>query len=231
MDETLMMMALGAGAIGLFGSLHCAGMCGPLVLALPHTEQTPLKAFSGHLIYHLGRVSTYIVFGIAAGLAGKAIVFAGFQKWVSILTGVAIILFALQTVTGFSPLGKAGAAGTPGLKFVSRWFKHFYARSRFMAGAVNGLLPCGFVYVGVAGALNQPDITGSAVYMASFGAGTIPMMMLVGLSPRLIPAKIRLRLAGALPYCAILLGVLFVLRGMELNIPFISPVIKVMCCH
>jgi sulfite exporter TauE/SafE len=231
MDASLISVLLGAAGIGLFGSLHCAGMCGPLVLSLPQDQTSVFRSLAGHLLYHAGRVSTYIVFGVAAGFAGQAIVFGGFQKWVSILTGGAMMLFALQTIAGFNLLGKAGSMGTPGLSLVSKWFKHFYSRSRFMAGAVNGLLPCGFVYVGVAGSLNQLEVSHAALYMAAFGAGTIPLMIAVGMSPRLIPGQVRLKFAKSLPYGALALGVLFVLRGMELNIPFVSPVLRVMSCH
>lgn len=217
--------------VGFFGSWHCAGMCGPLVLSLPHGNTTLGKDAIGQLVYHLGRVAVYMVFGAAAGLFGQALVFASLQKWVSLLTGFAIVFFAAQSISGFSLTRRSGKSTSAINTRIAGWFKQWYGRSRFMAGAINGLLPCGFVYVGVAGALNQFTIPDSALYMAAFGAGTIPMMLLIGLSPRLIPGQTRLRMARFIPYGALVLGFLFILRGMELNIPFLSPVLKAMSCH
>ncbi|MCD6049706.1 MAG: hypothetical protein K0Q55_1109, partial [Verrucomicrobia bacterium] len=83
--------------LGLVGSLHCAGMCGPLALALPVAGKTRRAFVLGRVLYNLGRILTYCVIGAIFGLAGQSLALAGFQKWVSLGAGVAILLGLLAS--------------------------------------------------------------------------------------------------------------------------------------
>src|SRR3974390_1678418 len=80
-----------AFVLGLVGSLHCAGMCGPLALALPAVGKTTPGYLSGRLAYNLGRIITYCALGLVFGLVGKTLLLAGIQRWVSISLGVALL--------------------------------------------------------------------------------------------------------------------------------------------
>ena len=90
-------------------------------------------------------------------------------------------------------------------------------------GIVNGLLPCGFVYVGVAGAIAAGDVLSGVLYMALFGMGTIPVMFVTSVAGNFISLGVRQRLTKIIPLLAILLAVIFILRGLSLGIPYIGP--------
>jgi hypothetical protein len=103
-----------------------------------------------------------------------------------------------------------------------------------LLGLLNGLLPCGLVYVACAGAAATGGVFAGARYMAAFGAGTVPMMLAISLSGKLVPPSLRLKLVKAIPVCVFLLGTLLILRGMSLGIPYLSPDMSgtgASCCH
>jgi hypothetical protein len=209
-------------ALGLFGSLHCAAMCGPLLLALPVAPGGPGRFIAGRLIYQLGRVTTYCLLGLTGGLIGRSIFLVGLQRWLSIALGVAVL-------AGFL-LSKKLSVSAPVVRLVGRLkaamgsqFRQPGWRSLALLGLLNGLLPCGLVYVAVAGAVSRGNLAGGLVFMALFGLGTLPMMLGIGLSGRALPAAFRLKLRAAIPFGVCLLGGLLILRGLALGIPYISP--------
>ncbi len=209
-------------ALGLIGSLHCVAMCGPLQLALPMPSGGAGRIILGRLIYQLGRITTYGLLGVIGGLAGKSIFLAGFQRWLSILLGIAVL-------AGFL-VSKRVAVSAPVVRLVAKLKLAMSAqlrrrsfRSLGLLGLLNGLLPCGLVYVALAGATARGGIGAGVGYMAAFGLGTIPMMLAISLSGRLFPPAWRLKLNGAIPFGVALLAVLLILRGMSLGIPYVSP--------
>jgi sulfite exporter TauE/SafE len=209
-------------ALGFVGSLHCAAMCGPLLLALPAPAGGPGKFIAGRLLYQSGRIATYGLLGIVAGLAGQSILLAGFQRWLSIGLGVAILL-------GWW-LSKKVAVAAPVIRLVTRLKTAMSAqlrqrslRSLTLLGLLNGLLPCGLVYVALAGAVAQGALLSGVLYMVWFGLGTLPTMLGIGLSGRMFPLALRLKLRGALPLGIGLAAGLLILRGMALGIPYVSP--------
>lgn len=207
-------MIWSAFAIGLFGSLHCLGMCGPLVMALP--QSSGWKA----ILYHFGRILAYATIGILVGLFGKGINMAGFQQSVSIISGILVILFGLGLLrkkTSWPPFF---------LKLYTKWSQSTDLLSVFLLGFLNGLLPCGMVYVAMAGALIEQDIFRGALYMMVFGAGTLPMMLGISWSKHLWKGELRRKLNRAVPVFTILIGILFILRGMNLGIPYVSPKVQ-----
>lgn len=212
--------------IGLLGSLHCIGMCGPIALALPTGPAKSIRFYAGRLLYNFGRVITYSVFGLIFGLIGKNLAIVGLQRWVSIVSGVAIIIIVLipsSAKTGMImklPFGKV----THKIKEAfGNLFRKGSLSSMLFIGIVNGLLPCGFVYVGVAGAIAVGDVWLGVVYMALFGLGTIPVMFITSVAGNFISIGVRQKLTKVIPILAILLAVLFILRGMNLGIMYISP--------
>lgn len=216
MDLTL------AFLLGLLGSLHCAAMCGPLMLALPASGATPARFVTGRLIYQSGRVITYALLGVVAGLAGRSLVLAGLQRWFSIALGVAII-------AGFLAARKI-AVGAPVMRLIgglktamAGQLKNRNLRSLALLGFLNGLLPCGLTYVAMAGAAAQGNIAESIFYMIAFGLGTWPMMLGISVSGRLLPMPVRLRLRRLIPAGICALAALLILRGMSLGIPYVSP--------
>jgi len=221
-------------ALGLIGSLHCAAMCGPLMLAMPVPVRGPGGFIAGRLIYQLGRVATYCLLGLLAGLAGKTVLLAGAQRWLSISLGVAILL-------GFLFSRKVSLAA-PVVRLVAH-LKHAMSsqlqqrtfRSLALLGMLNGLLPCGLVYVALAGAVARGALPAAVIYMALFGVGTMPTMLAIGLSGRMFPPAWRFRLRRAIPAGVCLVAGLLILRGMNLGIPYLSPALvagmPVCCVH
>jgi uncharacterized protein len=229
--------------VGLVGSAHCAGMCGPIALALPVKKDSWLTRVSGGLIYNVGRIITYMVLGAIFGMLGKGLHMAGFQLWASLVIGILMIVMVIVPLI-FKKL--------PSLNHV---FEGYSARmlngfrtmfhsggtfALFGIGLLNGILPCGLVYVAVAGAINTGDVVTGMLYMALFGAGTIPVMLAVSLAGSMISLNMRVLIHKLSPYVIVLLGVLFILRGLSLGIPYISPKAEALtpvvekahsCCH
>jgi uncharacterized protein len=210
-----------AAALGLLGSFHCLGMCGPLALAIP--GDNPGRAF----FYHLGRVLTYSILGLFSGVMGDLLRIAGFQQWMSILSGILILIIVWLPTQYFSFLS------TP----VYRWIGEVSGKSgffmMFLSGMANGLLPCGLVYVAMAGSLSTDSALGSALYMTTFGLGTLPMLLLLAFAGKILPVSSRSFFRKSIPYAASLVACLLIVRGMNLGIPYLSPKIdkgQAECC-
>ena len=225
------MSAWTAFILGLVGSLHCAGMCGPLALALPHSGKSGAAFFLGRLLYNAGRVVTYCFLGVVFGFVGAAFSLAGIQRWVSILLGIALLI-GLAISTKRVALGLQFSLARRLKCSMSGLLQRRSVLSLAALGLLNGLLPCGLVYVACAGATAAGSFAEGIRFMACFGAGTIPMMLAISLSGRLIPFALRLKLQKAIPVTVFLLAVLLILRGMSLGIPYMSPILAdgVSCC-
>lgn len=212
--------------IGLIGSLHCIGMCGPIAVALPLGQRSLFDRTFGGLIYNLGRTLTYGVMGFLFGLLGKGIEMAGFQQWASILLGVVMILSVFFPFLFKDQFGNASFGNGISGNIVSRLRKMFGNHSKrnlLVIGLLNGLLPCGLVYVAIAGAINTNDVLSGILFMVAFGLGTIPLMLAVSLLGNMVGAVMKKKLSKIIPVFIVILGVIFILRGMSLGIPYISP--------
>lgn len=165
--------------LGIMGSLHCAGMCGPLVLMTPVVGSTPSDLLASRATYHAGRLATYAIIGAIFGLVGESIVFAGFQRWLSLIVGTLMIL----AITVAIPL-KARFTRIP--LFIKSLFGKFLHERSFKAvfalGATNGLLPCGLVYMAATASVATGRIGQSILYMLLFGLGTMPMLLAISLA-------------------------------------------------
>lgn len=229
----------GALVMGLAGNLHCVGMCGPIALAIPVQSNTIGSRVFSTFLYNAGRVFTYGVIGATFGLLGEGIVISGYQQTLSIIIGALII--AMVLIPAVARFGKRESRLI--LRFTSRlknMFRKQFSRktygSLFTIGLLNGLLPCGLVYLAVAGAIISGTWQDGALYMMVFGAGTLPVMLILPLLGDLVSQKLRSRINKALPVIMFVFGVLFVLRGMDLGIPYLSPEMscstpEATCCH
>lgn len=219
---------------GLVGSLHCIGMCGPIAIALPIGNKSwGIRAF-GSLTYNIGRTITYGLLGGIFGLLGQGIEMAGLQQWASILIGAAMILSVLFPALFRNKTKLDQALSGYASKLISRFrklFKKTSLSSLLVIGLLNGLLPCGLVYVAIAGAVNTNNIIHGINYMIIFGIGTIPVMFVIPLIGNLIGAGIRKKLKGVVSVFIVLLGILFILRGLSLGIPYVSPKTKMLQPH
>ncbi len=211
--------------IGLLGSFHCMGMCGPIAVSLPLKEKSWETRIITAVLYNLGRISTYILLGLAFGLLGMGIHIWGFQQWVSIGAGAIMIMsVAFPVLFHRGELTAAIDNLFTGFKRVfGRFFGFRTYLSSWMIGLMNGLLPCGLVYVALAGALVSDSPPDGALYMLVFGLGTMPALLLLSLAGSVVNMTFRRNVRKLVPFLVILVGVLFVLRGMNLGIPYISP--------
>ena len=217
---------LAAFLVGLVGSLHCIGMCGPIAIALPVPDSSNLSFFTGRILYNLGRVVTYSFLGAILGLLGGRIALAGAQQIVSIILGVVIIIAVLlpQKYKNFfaqHPLIQKLAQ--PLKENIGVLFRKGTFSAMFLIGILNGFLPCGLVYVALAGAIASGDAISGAAVMILFGLGTVPAMFAATIFGKFINVGIRTKIRKAVPVLALLLGIIFILRGMNLGIPYISP--------
>jgi len=219
-------MLLSALILGLAGSFHCIGMCGPIAFVLPVDRSNKWKAALQSLLYHLGRLVTYSLIGFLFGLLGKGLYLAGFQQRVSILMGVIMILAVLFPTNylakfNFSkPLYKL----TGKLKTTLGSYLQKKSNSAlFVIGFLNGFLPCGLVYMALIGSVAMGDPIQGALYMFIFGLGTSPLLTGAILAGNFLSLSVRNKINKIIPYFVVLVGVLFILRGLALGIPFISP--------
>lgn len=208
--------------LGLVGSLHCIGMCGPLALAVPTAGVGRSAVPRSRLVYNAGRIVTYMAIGLIFGLVGQSLAFAGLQRWVSLGAGF-VLLAALFLWSRWS-------AGLPVTRMVMR-MKGVFGRllkqrsfgSLFVLGLLNGLLPCGLVYAAAATAAATGSAIGGAQAMGLFGLGTLPVMFGVGLVGHRVQGLLRHRLQRLIPASLLVVALLLVFRGLALGIPYLSP--------
>lgn len=209
--------------LGFLGSFHCLGMCGPIALAI--SSQDNNRFLTNKIIYNLGRTVTYSLLGLVVGAIGLSLQLAGIQQWFSIVMGAIIILMAFfykrsekwVSGVGFSGLGRQVK------KKLGKFLKMGGSKAFFAGGLINGLLPCGMVYIALLASLALQDPLTGGLYMFAFGIGTIPMMLVIMLSGKLFSLSVRKRFLRVMPYLAMFIGVLFILRGSGLGIHYVSP--------
>lgn len=231
------MFLLAAISLGFLGSFHCIGMCGPIALTIPVKRTSAFSIISGSLIYNFGRILTYGSMGLLFGLLGKGFALAGWQNILSVTLGVSILFLLVVPNFSVTPvkighfmhlLEKIKAS-------IRRLFGIHTLRSLLFIGLLNGLLPCGLVYLGIAGAIATGDAFKGALFMIAFGLGTLPAMLTITVVRDYISIRFRESVRKAIPVFVGTMAVLLILRGLNLGIPYISPSLKAsgteMCHH
>ncbi len=211
---------------GLVSSLHCIGMCGPIAMMLPVDRNNPTKKALQILLYHAGRLTSYATLGLLFGLLGKGLYLAGMQQRFSIVLGILMILIAIIPDRIFAQYNFS----KPIFKVISKvksslgnQFKRKTADAFFTIGIFNGLLPCGLVYAALFGAIAMQNVTLGMTYMILYGIGTIPLMSAVVYASSILSLPFRSKLQKMVPLITIIIGVLFIMRGMGLDIAYVSP--------
>lgn len=219
-------MLITALLFGFISSFHCIGMCGPIAMMLPVDRNNPAKKTIQIITYHLGRLTAYATIGLIFGLIGKGFYLAGIQQQLSVFIGSLMILVVLIPEQAFAKYNFS----RPVFRLISKikmalgsQFKNRSYKSLFTIGLLNGLLPCGMVYVALFGAIAMQNAGLGVLYMVLFGLGTIPMMSAVVYVQSFITLSLRNKIQKVIPYVAVCIGILFVLRGLGLGIPYVSP--------
>mgnify|MGYP003624256807 FL=1 len=219
-------MLTSALVLGLLGSLHCLGMCGPIAFMLPLDQENNLKKTTQLSIYHFGRLLAYGVIGVLFGLLGKGLSLFGIQQKLSIGIGVLMILLVLipgKYLNGhkflspiYSIIGKVKSK-------LGAELKKKTPDTFLTIGFLNGFLPCGLVYMALLGAIAMGSALEGGLYMMIFGLGTVPLMSLVVYSKGMFSSAIKFKIQKLIPVFVVIIGILFIVRGLGLGIPFVSP--------
>lgn len=219
-------MLISAFILGLLGSFHCVGMCGPIAFMLPVDRSSSLKKISQITIYHIGRLLTYSLIGLIFGLIGKSLYIFGFQQQLSIAIGIIMILIVLIPQRTFNkynfskPIYKAISKVKSAL---GNAMKKKTLDTFLTIGFLNGFLPCGLVYMALFAAIAEGSALDGSLYMAVFGLGTTPLMTTAIYFGHFLKGTARQRIQKAIPVFIIIIGVLFIIRGLGLGIPYLSP--------
>ncbi|TAH23890.1 MAG: sulfite exporter TauE/SafE family protein [Cytophagales bacterium] len=204
--------------IGLLSSMHCIGMCGPITLALPVRTNVPLQKTLKYLLYNTGRIATYAFLGAIIGVFGMGINLIGFQYWVSIISGLLIILSVVVKIKSFK---------INFLERFSQWlrqklnssFIYYFKKSDtsalFILGLLNGLLPCGMVYIAIIGAIALATPLEASFFMIFFGLGTLPIMMMIPLIGQTLSNFFKSKTSLTIPILTTIIGGMLIFRGIN----------------
>ncbi len=213
--------------LGTVSSFHCVGMCGPIALSLPVMGLPKQQKTLGIVLYNLGRISIYATAGLIFGFAGRQVYLGGFQQIFSIVMGSLLLLYLIQSLF-FKKVLSDSWIQKP-VRKLQQWIGHFLQEKKmyglYLLGMANGLLPCGMVYLAITGAMATGSVAGGIVFMTAFGLGTFPAMFALSFFGSSLSIHTRNHMKKAIPFMVFTMGILLILRGMNLNIPFISPFI------
>jgi uncharacterized protein len=223
--------------MGLAGSLHCVGMCGPIMLFLPFHHFTGLRKAAAIALYHFARISVYAMMALVI-YSFRSVFNPVVQQYISIVLGS---LFLFAGVISFLPFTKKLQVKLPWTKFVTKQLGEFMGNpglpSIFISGMLNGLLPCGLVYMMLSATLALHTATHAVLFAYIFGVGTVPALVSIILfRSRINVGKIEF-VKKYTPVVVFLFGIIFLLRGLNLDIPYLSPKVQVIngevrsCCH
>lgn len=211
---------------GLISSLHCIGMCGPIAMMLPLDRNNSAKKAFQILLYHAGRLTAYGTLGLIFGILGKGLYLAGMQQQISIIVGILMITIVLIPEKIFAKYNFSKPIYRIISKVKSSLGNQFRKKSPdaiFTIGLLNGFLPCGLVYAALFGAIAMQNEFYGVAYMLLYGLGTIPMMSAVVYMANRLSNPFRNKIQKLIPIVAVCIGALFILRGLGLGIPYVSP--------
>ncbi|WP_422081907.1 sulfite exporter TauE/SafE family protein [Ulvibacterium sp.] len=219
-------MLLSAIILGLMGSLHCIGMCGPIAFMLPVDRNNNLKKLLQVSIYHFGRLLSYALIGLVFGLLGKGLYIFGMQQKLSIGVGLLMIILVLIPAKTLNSYKLSKPVYNIISKIKNRLGQELKKKTpdTFLTiGFLNGFLPCGLVYMALFGAIAMGSAWEGSLYMMLFGLGTVPLMTSAIYFSGFLKGTLRHRVQKLIPAFVVVIGLFFILRGMGLGIPYISP--------
>jgi sulfite exporter TauE/SafE len=209
--------------LGVVSSLHCAQMCGPIVLSYSMAGR---GSAAGHLCYNAGRIATYALLGGVAGSVGGAVGLLGIAQGASIAAGC-LMLLAAVFLSGLVPSRALVQVDRMGFsrffsKTVGKLMLSPSPRNRLLLGAVFGFLPCGLVYAALLKAVATGSAVGGALSMMAFGVGTAGALLGIGLFSSVISLRLR-RWSGPLTTVSVAaMGIFLLWRGLMVKAPALS---------
>ncbi|MDR3679955.1 MAG: sulfite exporter TauE/SafE family protein [Flavipsychrobacter sp.] len=226
-----------AFVMGFTGSLHCAGMCGPIIWVMPFQFLNGFKRGLGIFLYHFGRVSMYALLALILH-SFKNLFQPQIQQYISLILGGTLLVAGMVS---FIPSKKVRFS-LPWSGYIQTQLGKFMSKPQvgtlLITGVLNGLLPCGLVYMALSASIATPSSLQATLMMYSFGLGTMPMLLTLTLLRKRVSLAQFGSLKRMVPVMMFVFGCLFMLRGMNLGIPYLSPRIEVTqhevkasCCH
>jgi len=212
--------------IGLGTGFHCLGMCGPIAFALPVDRTNKFRGAFQNITYQFGRLITYSFMGLVFGTLGKGLSLASSQQYLSIATGVMMIVIILWPTDKFGSIGVTSFIYNKVGKIKSKLgslLKKRDTKTLFGIGLLNGALPCGPVYAALIAAIATGTALKGALFMFVFGLGTVPFMFTATFIGNFMSLSFRNRIQKVIPAIVVIIGILFILRGLGLGIHMISP--------
>ncbi|HSR10947.1 MAG TPA: sulfite exporter TauE/SafE family protein [Thermodesulfobacteriota bacterium] len=208
--------------VGLIGSVHCLGMCGPLVVAYslqlrpaapPAAIAVSTSAVSHHVVFHAGRVFVYSLLGaLAAGFANLPVL-SQLRGFITLGGGIAMVLFGLSLL---KIIRLPAASGSPGLsRILPRLVMSKGLSSRWALGMGAGFLPCMLSWAMIAKAATTQNAVAGFLTAFSFGVGTVPALFLAGLSASILTLKVRILGERIAAISVIVMGVILVVKGVR----------------
>ncbi|MCX6180788.1 MAG: sulfite exporter TauE/SafE family protein [Bacteroidetes bacterium] len=229
------MLLLTAILLGLASSLHCVGMCGPIVMSIPFLHFKKNKYFA-MAIYHTGRLFVYALLGIFSGSVGALMSLVGFEQWMSIIAGAFLVLiFFIPKIKNAMEKKLASPVNKIQTSLGKYLFQPTYSSVTLM-GMLNGILPCGMVYAALVAATAAGSTGESMLYMVFFGVGTLPLLLACTIGFSALGTQFKNQFRKWAPYGTLVIGLLFILRGLNLGVPYVSPHFEektktMNCCH
>ncbi len=215
-----------AFTFGLVSSLHCVLMCAPLqAVVMGQWLKSGRRAHWA--LYHLGRIITYAMLGLLAGLVGSALGLPHWQREFTIVAGLLLLFsyFGMKTLKWDRQLNR----------LISPWLMRLQARAKkrkgrtwfVLSGAINGLLPCGMVYAALIPVAGAASPLQAGLAMVLFGVGTLPLLLGINLAGSQLMSRFTRHFQKLIPITVVLIATVLILRGMDLDIPFLSPAMPV----
>ncbi len=214
-------------------------MCGPIAFVLPVGKRSTLGKVAGLLSYNIGRIITYGFLGLLVGVFGEGLRFAGVSQTISIALGVLLIIYVLLS----KQFVKINIHNKYYQKFnnkvkskLSNQLKKQSNTALFVTGLLNGLIPCGVVFIALQAALLQSTLFNSVVFMLVFGLGTMPMMFSISYLSNSFSKIGKVKVNKVMPFITLVVALLLIVRGLNLDIPYLSPSYdaqqnEMSCCH
>lgn len=213
---------IGAFIIGLFGSLHCVGMCGPVMMAF----MGPRQSKTGFVMYHSGRILTYVLIGLILGLIGATVALFQLQQILAFVLGFGlIVLYGIPSIRHQLERFYYESKFYHFLKSILS--KNLSMRRRwFLSGIANGFFPCGLTYVAAAGAVAIGNSLEGAAFMVLFGLGTLPALITLSFTGNVFSQRLKTLIPRSIPIIAITSGLLLIMRGLLTTFPQFNQLVQ-----
>ncbi|MBT8326475.1 MAG: sulfite exporter TauE/SafE family protein [Bacteroidia bacterium] len=209
-------MMWSAFILGFLGSLHCAAMCGPLMLGLAAREYS---LFS-HIVHHVGRWLGYAALALFFYFLISPLQVFKLQQYVGLVSGILLVLYALKSY--IRPVNAL-------IEFLSKKVTNWMTKinpgrtGSISLGFLNGLLPCGLSFGAAILSVNAGSAVNAMLYMILFGIGTLPILLAISYLPRFGKGNIIQKLNRHTPKLLLIVGLVLIVRSAGLGIPYLSP--------